>query len=291
MLTVFIAVGEAQGFAAAAHRLGLSRAAVTRAIACLEMELGVELLRRTTRNVRLTEAGMRYLADIKDVVTQIAEVNDAATVSPKGTLVVAASELFGRFFVMPCIAEYLSRFPDVEVVGYFFDRDINPADESVDVAIGIGRLAAPGLRATPVGQVRRMLCASPDYLDRHGIPRHPGDLLRHTLIAVGENLPLAEWEFEAADGRMSVRLRPRLTVTSDDAAIAAAVSGLGLARVLSYQVAPHLVDGTLKRVLARFAEAACPVQVLCREENYGAPKVRHFVSLLVGRLRANKALH
>jgi DNA-binding transcriptional LysR family regulator len=112
MLSVFMAVGETRGFAAAAQRLGLSPAAITRAIYCLESELGVELLRRTTRNVGLTEAGKRYLADIKSILEQVAEVNDAASVSPRGTLVVAAPELFGRSFVMPCIAEYLDRFPD-----------------------------------------------------------------------------------------------------------------------------------------------------------------------------------
>jgi DNA-binding transcriptional LysR family regulator len=291
MLSVFMAVGETRGFAAAAQRLGLSPAAITRAIYCLESELGVELLRRTTRNVRLTEAGKRYLADIKSILEQVAEVNDAASVSPRGTLVVAAPELFGRSFVMPCIAEYLGRFPDVDVVGYFFDRIINLLDEEVDVAIGIGRVPDSRLLAIPVGHVRQVLCASPDYLDKHGMPGDPGDLLHHTLIAVGADAPLAEWTFDAEGAHIEASLRPRLVVTSDDAAIAAAACGLGIVRAFAFQVAPQLAQGTLRPVLAQYEEAGCPVQVLCREANCKTPKVSHFLSLLVERLQAHKDLH
>lgn len=291
MLSVFIAVGETHGFASAAHRLGLSPAAITRAISGLETELGVELVRRTTRSVRLTDAGERYLADAKAILGQIAEVNGSASVSPRGTLVVAASELFGRSFVMPCIIEYLSLFPEVDVVGYFFDRIINLLDEEVDVAVGIGRMPAPGLLAIPVGHVRRVLCAAPGYLEQHGMPKDPVDLLRHTLIAVGGDMPLTEWKFELEGDHVDLPLRPRLLVTSDDAAIAAAVCGLGIVRAFAFQVSACLARGTLTRVLARYDEAACPVQVLCREDSSKLPKVSSFLSLLVGWLLARHDLH
>lgn len=290
MLNVFVAVGEARGFAAAAHRLGLSPAAISRAIAGLEAQLEVELLQRTTRNVRLTEAGKRYLDDIKHIVTQIDEVNEATTASPKGQLVVAASASFGKFFVMPCIAEYLERFPHVEVVAGFFDRVLDMAHEDVDVAIGIGRLRDPGLVATRVGQVRCVLCASPDYLDRHGVPQHPSDLVRHSVIGVSADLRTIEWKFDCADGRTIIKLRPRLTLTSDEAALAAAACGLGVVRVLSYQAAALVIDGRLKIVLEQYGEAARPVHVLRREGNRDAPKVRYFVELLLERLGANERL-
>jgi DNA-binding transcriptional LysR family regulator len=290
LLSVFLAVGETQGFASAAHRLGLSPAAISRAISSLETELGVELIRRTTRNVRLTDAGKRYLADIKDIVQQVAEVNDAASVTHRGTLVVAAPELFARSFVMPCIAEYLGLFPDVDVVGYFFDRIINLLDEKVDVAVGIASVPAPGLLAIPVGHVRPGLWATPAYLDKHGTPEEPADLAYHTLIAVGGDMPLAGWKFEFDGSQVDIVLRPRVIVTSDDTAIAAAARGLGVVRAFTYQVSTYLADGTLNRVLARYDEAARPVYVLCREDNVKTPKVSDFRSLLMGWLRAHKDL-
>lgn len=290
MLNVFVAVGEAQGFAAAAHRLGLSPAAISRAIAALEKQLKVELLQRTTRNVRLTEAGRRYLTDIKHIVTQIDEVNAATTESPKGQLTVAAPVSFGKFIVMPCIAEYLERFPHVEVVAGFFDRVVDMAHEGIDVAIGIGRLRDPSVISTRVGQVRCVLCASPDYLDRHGVPQHPSDLVRHSVIGVSAELRTIKWKFDGADGRMSIELRPRLTVTSNDAALAAAARGLGVVRVLSYQAAALVIEGRLKIVLDQYGEAVKPVHVLRREGNRDAPKVRYFVELLLERLGANERL-
>lgn len=290
LLSVFLAVGETQGFASAARRLGLSPAAVSRAISSLETELGGELIRRTTRNVRLTDAGKRYLADIKEVLEQLAEVDDAASASPRGTLVVAAPELFARSFVMPCIAEYLSRYPDVDVVGYFFDRIINLLDEKVDVAVGIASMPAPGLLAIPVGQVRRGLWAAPAYLDKQGIPQEPADLAYHSLIAVGGDMPFAGWKFEFDGSLVDIPLQARLTVTSDDAALAAAARGLGIVRAFTYQVSTYLADGTLNRVLARYDEAALPVCVLCREDNVKTPKVSDFHSLLVERLQAHEDL-
>lgn len=290
LLSVFLAVGETQGFASAAQRLGLSPPAISRAISSLETELGVELIRRTTCNVRLTDAGKRYLADIRDILEQVAEVNDAASLSPRGTLVVAAPELFAKSFVMPCIAGYLDLFPDVDVVGYFFDRIINLLDEKVDVAVEIGSVSAPGFLAIPVGYVHPGLWAAPDYLDTHGIPRKPADLSCHTLIAVGGDMPLAGWKFEVEDGHVDIALRPRLIVTSDDAAIAAATRGLGVVRAFTYQVSSHFANGTLKRVLARYDEAPCPVYVLCREDNAKTPKVSDFLSLLVGWIQARDDL-
>jgi DNA-binding transcriptional LysR family regulator len=292
MLNVFVAVGETQGFAAAAHRLGLSPAAVTRAIAGLETMLGVELLQRTTRNVRLTEAGQRYLDDIRHIVTEIDEVNEATTPAPKGQLVVAAPESFGKFFVMPCITEYLTRFPHVEVVAGFFDRvvDFARGEGGVDVAIGIGRLRDPALISTEVGHVRHVLCASPAYLDRHGTPQHPIDLVHHAVIGVSAAFQPIEWKFGSADGRMIMKLRARLTVTTDEAALAAAARGLGVVRVLSYQAAGLLAEGQLRIVLDQHGESARPVHVLRRERNHDAPKVCQFVQLLVERLGADANL-
>jgi DNA-binding transcriptional LysR family regulator len=290
MLNVFVAVGETQGFAAAAQRMRLSPAAVTRAIAGLEKTLGVELLQRTTRNVRLTEAGEHYLNDIRQIVTQIDSVNDACAAAPKGHLVVAASESFGNFFVLPCLLDYLQRYPQVDAAACFVDRDVNIVDDGVDVAIGIGSLRDPGLIATTVGQVRYVLCAAPSYLDRRGAPLHPGDLLHHAIISIGPTPQPVAWKFDGPDGRMTMHLRARMNLTTEDDAIAAAVLGLGVVRLMSYHASELIEQGRLRPVLASYTERYEPVHVLRRERGCGVPKVSQFVQLLVERLGADPRL-
>lgn len=293
LMSVFVAVGEEEGFAAAARRLALSPAAVTRAIAALEEKIGVKLLLRTTRNVRLTEAGRRYLDDSRAILSSIEEANETAAgvnSAPKGNLSVTSPVLFGKTFVMPGIVRYLKTYPEVEVSALFLDRVVNLVEEGIDVAVRIGHLPDSSLKALRVGQVRRVLCASPEYLAKHGVPRHPDDLLRHTIVAASGVTPRVEWKFGADDDPTTVRLRPRLTVTSNDAAIAAVVMGLGICRLLSYQVADELAAGRLKIVLADFEEAAWPVHLVHRESKFGASKVRNFIDLLAGELKAHPHL-
>lgn len=293
LMTVFICVGEEESFAAAARRLDLSPAAVTRAISGLEEHLGVKLLLRTTRNVRLTEAGRRYMDDSRAILASIAEANEAAAginSAPKGNLSVTASVLFGRSYIMPCIVRFLKDYPEVEVSAYFLDRVVNLVEEGMDVAVRIGHLPDSNLKALRVGQVRRVLCASPEYLAKHGVPQHPADLLRHTIIAASGISPRVEWKFGALDDPTMVRMKPRLTVTSNDAAIDAAVGGLGVCRLLSYQVAEQLRDGRLSIILADYEEAPLPVHVLHRESKFGSSKVRKFIDMLVDYLRAHSDL-
>jgi DNA-binding transcriptional LysR family regulator len=294
LMNVFVAVGEEESFAAAARRLDLSPAAITRAISSLEQQLGVKLLLRTTRNVRLTEAGQRYLDDSRSILASIAEANEAAAgvnAAPRGNLSVTASVLFGKSFVMPCIVQFLATYPEVEVSAYFLDRVVNLVEEGIDVAIRIGHLPDSGLKALRVGQVRRVLCASPAYLAKHGVPQHPADLLRHAIIAASSISPRVEWKFGAVDDPTMVRMRPRLTVTSNDAAIAAAVSGVGICRLLSYQIGDELAAGRLKIILDDFEEAPWPVHVVHRESKFGSSKVRNFIDLLVAHLRAHQHLN
>jgi DNA-binding transcriptional LysR family regulator len=293
LMNVFVAVGEEEGFAAAARRLQLSPAAVTRAIAALEEQLSVKLLLRTTRNVRLTEAGRRYLDDARNILASIAEANQAAAglnAAPKGNLSVTAPVLFGKAYVMPCILRYLKHYPEVEVSAYFIDRVVSLVDEGIDVAVRIGHQPDSSLKALKVGEVRRVLCASPAYLAQHGTPRHPADLQRHTVIAASGVSPRIEWKFGTSDPT-TVRIRPRLTVTSNDAAIDAVTAGLGICRLLSYQIAGQLDDGSVQIVLADHEEAPWPVHVLHRESKYGSSKVRNFIDLLAGELREHRQFH
>ncbi|HDS1748679.1 MULTISPECIES: LysR family transcriptional regulator [Pseudomonas] len=289
LMKVFVAVGELESFAAAARRLDISPAAVTRAVSALEDMLGVKLLLRTTRSVRLTQAGGRYLEDTRHILASISEANEAAAginATPKGELAVTAPILFGKKFVMPSIVRYLQRYPEVDVSAYFLDRIVNMVEEGMDVAVRIGPLPDSGLKALRVGRVRRMLCASPEYLARHGVPQHPSDLPAHAVIATTNLSPRAGWRFGVTDEPTLVRIKPRLTVTSNDGAIAAAVGGLGIARLLSYQVVDEIASGQLQVLLADYEEAPWPIHVLHRESKHGSAKVRMFVDLLAHELRA-----
>ncbi|QXH36964.1 LysR family transcriptional regulator [Pseudomonas muyukensis] len=289
LMKVFVAVGELESFAAAARRLAISPAAVTRAVSALEEQLGVKLLLRTTRSVRLTEAGGRYLEDTRHILASIIEANEAAAginAAPKGDLAVTAPILFGKKFVMPCIVRYLQQYPEVDVSAFFLDRVVNLVEEGMDVAVRIGQLPDSGLKALRVGKMRRLLCASPEYLERHGTPRHPSELQKHEVIAAGTLSPRTDWRFGAIDDPTLIRMKPRLTVTSNDAAIAAASAGLGIARLLSYQVADEVAAGRLQVILAEYEEAPWPIHILHRESKYGSTKVRTFIDMLAEHLRS-----
>jgi len=290
LMTVFVAVAEEQGFAAAARRLGFSAPAVTRAVAALEESLGVKLLNRTTRYVRATEAGLRYLEDARRIIQQVQLADEAATginSEPRGHLAITAPVMFGRLFVMPGIVDYLQRYPDTQVDAVFLDRVVNLLEEGLDVGIRIGELADSSMRALSVGSVRHIVCASPDYIKRCGLPQTPQDLLQHTLISSSAAHSLTDWRF----ANQSLRIKPRLTVTSNDGAIEAARDGLGITRLLSYQVAASLAAGELKILLENFEPAPLPVSIVHREGRFASSKVRSFIDLMAARLRADKALN
>lgn len=294
LMSIFVAVAEAESFAGGARRLGMSPPAVTRAISALEERLGVRLLTRTTRIVRTTEAGLRYLEDARRILAEVDEADEAAAginAEPRGRLAVTAPVLFGRMFVMPAIVEYLQRYPAVDVSALFLDRVVNLIEEGLDVSIRIGHLPDSTMKAIQVGKVRSVICASPAYLATHGLPGSPGDLREHTLITASGLTPTAEWKFHVNREMLSVRVEPRLTVTTNDAAIEAAVAGFGLTRLLSYQVSPYLASGQLKIVLSEYEVPPLPIHVLHREGRQSAAKVRTFVDAIVQRLRSEKALN
>ncbi|WP_439870414.1 LysR family transcriptional regulator [Pseudomonas syringae] len=292
LMKVFVAAGELENLAAASRRLDISPGAVTRAVSALEAQLGVKLLQRSTRSVRLTEAGKHYLKDCRTILASIAQANERAAsvnAAPKGKLSVTAPVLFGKALVLPCILQFLQSYPDVQVSAYFLDRVTNLADEDIDLAIRIGHLSDSGLRALRVGEVRRILCASPDYLRLHGEPLHPSELVQHWVIAASGLSPNVEWKFGATDDSTLIRMKPRLTVTSNDVAIAAAKQGIGIARLHSYQVADDLAAGHLTVILEAFEEAPWPVHIIHRESRHSAIKVRTFIDLLAKQLREKLA--
>ena len=293
LMTVFVAVAEEEGFASAARRLRMSPPAVTRAIALLESRLGVRLLTRTTRLVRTTDAGARYLEDARRILLEADEADEAAAginAEPRGQLAVTAPVLFGKTYVMPVITAYQSTYRETTVSALFVDRVVNLMEEGLDVGIRIGQLPDSSLRAIRVGQVRRVVCASPAYLKKHGSPVSPAQLSRHPIIASTSVSAGSEWGFAKGKERINVRVSPRILVNTNDGALEAAKSGFGLTRLISYQVANELAAGTLKTVLTEFEEASLPVHVIHREGRHGPAKIRSFVDLAVEKLRANAAL-
>ncbi len=292
-MRIFARVAETGSFAAAGRQLGLSPPAVTRAVAALEEAIGTRLLTRTTRVVRLTEAGGRYVEDCRRILADIAEAEAAAAGAygtPTGTLAVTASVLFGEIYVLPILTEYLDRHPAVSIRGLFLDRVVNIVEEGIDVAVRIGHLPDSGMAALRVGAVRRVVCGAPDYFARHGIPADPGELARHRIIAPTGATASLDWRFGPGALR-SVTVQPRLACNTNAAAIAAAAAGWGITRLLSYQVAGLLAKGRLQRVLADFEEEPLPIHVIHPEGRRAAARVRGFVDLAVERLRADPRLH
>lgn len=293
-MTVFQAVAERGGFSAAARQLGLSGAAVTRSVAALEARLGARLFHRTTRRVQLTEAGERFLGDCRRLLVELAEAEAAAAglhASPRGLVTVTSSQLFGRLYVGPLLRTFLQAYPLMSVRTLFVDRVVNLLDEGMDVAVRIGALPDSALRAVPVGHVRRVVCATPAYLNAHGLPRSPEALAEHACIQFTGLNPGSEWSFHYPEGRRGVRVHPRLFTDSSDLAIEAAMAGDGVVCMLSYQVAAALRRGKLKIVLADFEPPPLPIHVLHHEGFHVSAKVRALFDYLVERLRADSALN
>ncbi|VVP99873.1 LysR family transcriptional regulator [Pseudomonas fluorescens] len=292
-MQVFAAVAQDQGFSAAARRLGMSAASVTRAVAALEKRIGTLLLTRTTRSVHLSEAGQRYLEDCRRILAEVQEAEDSAAGShaqPRGQLTITAPVLFGELFVTPVMVEYLTRFPEVSINGLLVDRVVNMVEEGVDVAVRIGELPDSNQHAIRVGEVRRVICGSPGFLMAQGRPQHPRDLAQAPVIATSAIGQVRSWPFLDAGEPLSVRPEPRLVVTANQAAITAACLGLGFTRVLSYQVANKVAAGELEIVLADFELPPLPIHVVYQGGRNAPARVRSFVDFAVEALREHPAL-
>ena len=292
-MTTFVAVVDTGGFASAARKLALSPPVVTRAVAELEARLGLRLLTRTTRIVRVTEAGARYADDCRRILAEIDEAEQAAVgehQAPKGTLTITAPVMFGQLYVTPLLARYLQQWPQLDATCLFLDRVVNLVEEGVDVAVRIGELPDSSLIAARVGRVRRVLVASPAYAAARGLPAHPHELTEHDLISAAGATTHPEWRFTVEGHSFAQRVQPRLRSTSNEAAIVAAVEGLGIARLLSYQVAALVRSGALLPVLEAFEPGDLPIHVVHHEGRRATQKVRGFIDTVVQALRADPGL-
>jgi DNA-binding transcriptional LysR family regulator len=287
-MRAFLAVADRGSFAEAARRLRLSPAAVTRAVAQLEDQLGLMLLSRTTRSVRLTERGALYLDRCRQILEGLEDADRLVRgedALPRGLLAVAAPLTFGRLHVLPVVERLLREHRDLSIRLMLSDRNVLLTEEGIDVAVRIGPPADSALIAIKVGEVRRVLVASPDYLASRGAPEAPTALSDHDLIAFEGVGAASEWHF-AGSRPTSLHIRPRLAVNSADAAIAAAEAGLGITRMLSYQVHEALAAGRLQPVLQPFAPPAIPVNIMYPPRRLGSANVTAFVKAARAHLAA-----
>lgn len=287
-MKVFVAALEEGSLAGAGRRLGKSPAAVSRAIAFLENHVGAELLHRTTRVLRLSEAGERYAAACRRVLAELEEADLSAageTAAPRGTLTITAPPISGEEILHPVIDAFIAAYPDVSVNLLLFDRHANLVEEGIDIALRVAELPDSSLVAVKLGgDVKRVVVASPAYLASHPEIAEPADLAKHSIITIGPD----SWVFPPAPGSNIVRavhFRPKLRVNSVRAALTSAVRGAGLTRLFTYHVAEKVRDGSLKIVLRDDEPAPLSVQLLLPQGRLSVPKVRAFVDFAAPRLR------
>ena len=289
-LTIFVTVAEQQSFGKAARQLGRSPAAVTRAVASLEERLQTRLFNRTTRAVTLTDAGARHLERCRRVLASYDEleaVSDGERVEPRGWINVTAPLMFGRLHVLPLLRTFLGAHPEVNVRLLLLDRVVSLVDEGLDLGVRVGQLPDSSLQAIRIGQVRRVVCASPRYIARHGAPTTPRDLGKHGVVACTTVTPIPDhWSFRGPNGRLtSVAVTPRLVVNTTDAAVDAALHGIGLACIMSYQAEPHQAAGRLQAVLRDYEPPPAPIHVVHPRGRHLSPKVRAFIDHAAAGLR------
>lgn len=293
-MKVFVTAVDEGSLAGAARRLNRSATAVSRAIAFLEAHVGAELLHRTTRSIRLSEAGERYAVSCRHILTELEEAEILAggeRSAPRGVLTISAPPISGEEILQPIVDAFLEAYPLVSVRMLLLDRPVNLIEEGVDLALRVGQLPDSSLIATRVGgEVRRVVVASPAYLAQHPAITRPSDLAEHQIIAF-TNFGIESWAFAPLQGSTprTVHFTPRLTVNTMRAAVASAVAGRGLVRVYSYHVARQVRDGLLKVVLADAEYPALPVHLVSPPNRVAVPKVRAFVDFAAPRLRAEFA--
>jgi DNA-binding transcriptional LysR family regulator len=275
-MTALITILEAGSLAAAGRKLRRSPPAMTRLLASLEERVGARLIERTSRRLTATEAGRRLAEQARKVIEgYLAAIRETPAAAVRGELRITAPLVFGRRHVTPIVTSFLDAYPEARVEMVLHDGLLNLIEEGLEVAVRIGRLGDSSLIARRVGEVRRLLVASPGYLAAHGTPRSPADLAKHDVIS-GAARPLA-WRFRHAGRDRFVRLAPRLIVNEVDAMLIAVRGGRGLGRPLSYQVADDLASHSLVRLLPEYEPPALPVQIVTPSAQQLAAKTRAFV--------------
>jgi DNA-binding transcriptional LysR family regulator len=291
-MSILVAAVEAGSLSAAARRLGTPLATVSRKVSELEGHLETRLLNRTNRRLTLTDAGQSYVAACRRILEQVDEAERAASgefSAPRGELMVTAPIVFGRLHVLPVATEFLAAYPEIKVRLALADRVVNLMEDHVDVALRIGALPDSSLMATRIGVIRRVVCASPAYFAARGVPKTLADLAAHDCIGFDVLTTAEAWTFKQERSEISVPISARLTVTTAEAVVDAAISGVGIARVLSYQAAQALRDGRLALALVDFEPEPWPVHLVYTGGRMLPLKLRAFLDFAAPRLKARLA--
>jgi DNA-binding transcriptional LysR family regulator len=294
-MAIFVAAVETGSLSAAGRRLRTPLPTISRKLSDLEAHLNARLLIRSTRKLSLTDAGAAYLVAARRILEQVDEAERSAAgeyVAPQGDLIIAAPVVFGRLHVLPLVNEFIRQYPAINVRLELSDRYTDLIDVHIDIAARIGPLPDSTLVATRVGFVRRVVCASPGYLAAHGIPKTPSDLGGLDAVTFSALGGADAWNFSAASHLPAAPepIRVRLSVTTAEAAIDAAIAGVGITRVLSYQVASALADGRLKTILGDFEGSPMDVSLIHAGQGRMPLKTRAFLDMAAPRLRLALAL-
>lgn len=286
-MAAFVQIVEKGSLTAAAEALGTSPPSTVRALAALERALGARLLNRTTRRIALTDEGRAYYDRARRILADVADAEAAASTKqavPQGRLAIGAPVMFGRLHAAPLVAEFVDRHPEIKVELLLMDRVVNLVEEGLDATLRIGALADSSLVALEVGRTRRVVCASPACLKRHGVPRVPADLARRPCIRV-TGLASGEWEFKVGGKPVRVRVDGPITTNQVDAGIDACVQGLGYGMFLCYQVIAHQRAGRLRYVLEAYEPEPNPVSLVYPQARLVSARLRAFIDWIVPRLR------
>jgi len=289
-MSILLRVVEKGSFSAASRDLRIPLATVSRKVGELEAHLGSKLLTRSTRKLALTDAGAVYLASVKRILEEVDEAEQLAAGEfhmPRGELILTAPVLFGRLHILPVVTDFLAAYPEIDVRLTLSDRNLHLIDDHIDMAVRIGRLPDTSMVATRIGAVRSVVCASPDLLARYGTPKSPADLARWPCVNFDFFTPAPVWPFRrpGAKAAEDVPIHPRLSVSTAEAAVTAATEGVGATRVLHYQCAEALEQGTLKIVLADFELDPLPIHLLHAGRAALPSKTRVFLDFATARLR------
>jgi DNA-binding transcriptional LysR family regulator len=288
-MSAFVAVVEAGGFSAAARRLGTPLTTVSRKVADLEDHLRVRLLTRTTRRVTLTDTGQIFFQRCRRLLDELGESERLASgeyQAPRGGLTVSAPLALGRLHLAPVVSEFLSVYPEIDVDLRLGDKFADMVQDGVDVAVRVGQLPDSSLKALRVGSIRHVICASPGYLARHGTPATPSDLSAHHCVTFTGLEGAKEWTFRSGRKIDRLTVRSRLAVNTAEAAADAATAGVGITRLLCYQVSNSVLDGGLKLLLRKFEPAPLPVSLVSPDAKLVPQKLKAFIDFVGPRLKA-----
>ncbi len=286
LMAVYAHVVESGSFSAAARRLGMSRSAVSKAVAKLEKALGARLLNRSTRHLSVTEVGAAFAehcSRILDEATRAEQAVSSLHAQPRGVLKVAASVAFGTLHVAPALADFLGRYPEIDIDMTITDRPVDLAEEGYDVTVRVARELPPNFVARRLAPVRRKLCGTPEYFEKHGVPRIPQDLSHHNCLDYTHSGEQGLWRFTGPQGDIAVPVAGRLRINDDEALSQAVLGGLGLALLPTFIIGKDLQEGRLRAALSEYIPVERHVYAIYLPTRHLPAKVRAFIDFLLER--------